>query len=144
MKKLPKQNYYEETVNDIIKVLKSKHSDSMKIKWCSNTMQVLDAWFQEDELIATKFAKNKLIPLFEKLIDDCDEKYMPDFFDFYKRLYAFCGKRDLECFIDYMEFEKSNRVLANRRDILLPFIDALNRLDTDPKLKYIIASFFAF
>ena len=142
LKRLPKQDYYEETINDIIKVLKGKHSDSMKLKWCSNTMQVLETWFQDDELVATKFAKKRLIPLFENLIDDCEEQYMSDFFDYYKRLYAFCGKRDLECFIDYMEFDKSNRVLANRRDILLPFIDALNRLDTDNNLKYVIASFF--
>lgn len=142
LKKLPKQDYYEETIDDIIDVLKGKHSDSMKLQWCSNTMQVLDAWFQEDELSATRYAKTKLIPIFEQLIDKSEVEYMSDFFDFYKRLYAFCGNRDLECFIDYMEFEKSNRVLSKRRDVLLPFIDALNRLDTDPKLKYVIASFF--
>lgn len=142
LKKLPKQDYYEDTINDIIGVLKGKHSDSMKLEWCNNAMQVLEVWFQEDELKATKYAKTKIIPLFEKLIDKSDEQYMSDFFDYYKKIYAFCGNRDLECFIDYMEFEKSNRVLSKRRDVLLPFIDALNRLDTDPKLKYIIASFF--
>lgn len=136
-----KSDYYTDTVNDIVAVLKEKHSDEFKLNWCSNLMSVLDSWFNENPYEATKYAKNKLIPLMEKLIDKSELRFMNDFFSYYKRIYAFCGQCDLECFIDYMEFEKPNKVLAKRRSVLLPFVDALNRLDTDPNLKYIIASF---
>ena len=66
---------------------------------------------------------------------------MNNFFSLYKKLYAFAGRRDLECFIDYMEFEKPHRVLASRRYALAPLIDALSRLPFDKKLKYVIASY---
>lgn len=137
-----KANYYLETITEIINVLKEEHSDDFKLNWCYNLITVLESWFSENELEATDFAKKKVIPLLEKLIEAAEVENMNDFFGVYKSIYAFCGRRDLECFIDYMEFDKSNRVLTKRRDILLPFIDALNRLDNDPKLKYVIASFF--
>lgn len=133
--------YYTETCNDILDVLKSKKPDSFKTQWCSNLLNVLEEWYKNRELDAVKYAKDKCIPRLEKLIEDSEIDYMHDYFDIYKRLYAFCGRNDLECFIDYMEFERPNKVLAKRRQMLLPFVDALNRLDTDPNLKYIIASF---
>lgn len=143
LKNLPKQdkNKYQATINDIIDVLNSKNTDEVKLLWCSNSLKILESWFTKDELTPIKICKNKLIPITEKLVEKSSIELMGDFFDVYKRMYAFVGRRDLECFIDYMEFGKSNKVLAERRPILKPFIDALNRIAFDDKLKYIIASF---
>ena len=141
LKKLPKQDKNEDTINDIIDILKGKHSDAMKLHWCNNAIVVLENWFLEDEFKPVKMAKEKLIPVMEKVVEKSDIEYMSDLFDCYKKIYAFCGRRDLECFIDYMEFEKPNKVLAIRRPILKPFIDSLNQIAFDENLKYIIASF---
>lgn len=140
-KLMKKKNQYENTLDDILDVLKSNRPDELKIKWLNNGLVVLKSWFLEDELSSTKYCKNNLIPLTEKLIDKSKVENIASFFQLYKQLYAFCGNRDLECFIDYMEFEKTNKVLSKRRSILLPLIDALNRLDSDDKLKYVIASY---
>lgn len=134
-------DYYGTTLNDIVSVLKAKHTDDFKLKWCANLISVLEEYYKEVPWDAVKYAKEKCIPLMEKLVDKSTFEKMNDFFDYYKKLYAFCGRNDLECFIDYMEFEKNNKVLAKRRQILMPFIAALNRLDHDPNLKYVIASF---
>ena len=141
LKKLPKQDKNEDTINDIIDILKGKHSDTMKLHWCNNAIVVLENWFLEDEFKPVKMAKEKLIPVMEKVVEKSNIEYMSDLFDCYKKIYAFCGRRDLECFIDYMEFEKPNKVLAIRRPILKPFIDSLNQIAFDENLKYIIASF---
>ena len=126
-----KMDYYGETCNDILDIFKKKGSDKLKIEWFEKILAVLEEWYKENEDEACEYAKKKVIPAAEKLIDKCEIEYMNDFFSLYKRVYAFCGRNDLECFIDYMEFEKSNKVLAKRRSMLLPFIDALNRLDKD-------------
>lgn len=135
------QNYYGGTLNDILSELKKSRKDGFKLVWLKNALAVLEDWYKEVPYDAVEFAKKKYIPLIEKFIDQSEIDNMNDFFDLYKLFYAFCGRCDLECFIDYMEFEKPVKILANRRQILLPFVDALNRLDHDPKLKYVIASF---
>ena len=146
LKNMPKQinleDKYENTLNDIANLLKRKNrSDSFKIEWLTQTLNIFEAYFEENDMKSVKICKEKFIPIAEKLVENSKVENMNSFFSLYQRLYAFAGRRDLECFIDYMEFEKPHRVLANRREVLKPFIDALSRLPFDEKLKYVIASY---
>lgn len=146
LKNIPKQieieDKYEDTLNDIAKLLRRKNrSDSFKLEWLEQTIKILESYFTENDLKAVKICKNKFIPIAEKLVENSKIENMNSFFSLYKKLYAFAGRRDLECFIDYMEFEKPHRVLASRRYALAPLIDALCRLPFDKKLKYVIASY---
>ena len=146
IKNKPKQinleDKYENTLNDIASLLRRKNkSDGFKLEWLKQAINILEAYFKEEPLKSCSICKKTYIPIAEKLIEKSKVEYINDFFSLYKRLYAFAGRRDLECFIDYMEFEKPVRVLANRREALAPLIYALNRIRFDDKLKYVIASY---
>ena len=63
------------------------------------------------------------------------------FFDYYKKVYCFCAQRDFECFVDYIEWNQAKKVLANRREVLKPYVNALNRIAFDDDLQYIVVSY---
>lgn len=116
---------------------------------CNNLYQMLLQYFnnapkdkkQEVELSACRYAIVFLIPYLEKRIYECEEEYQHKYYELWGRSYAFAGRRSLEHFIDYMEMDKSNKVLATRRPVLKPFIFYLNKIAFSDKLKYIIASY---
>lgn len=132
----------ESTFTDILSVLKSpKIKETDKLQWCNSALSILEEMYKKDELGSVKVAKNKLIPILLKLTEGSKVENMALFFDYYKRTYCFCARRDFECFVDYMEWSMPKKVLANRREYLKPLVDALNRCAFDPKLQYIIASY---
>lgn len=132
----------ESTFNDILSVLRSsKVNEQSKLEWCGSALSILEEMYKQDELGSVRIAKNRLIPLLQKLVEDCSLTNMSLFFDYYKRAYCFCARRDFECFCDYMEWNMPKKVLANRREYLKPLVDALNRLPFDDKLEYLIASY---
>lgn len=141
LKKQEKKSTLEQTFNDIILALKSKLSQQEKLKWCDSALAILESWFKEDELKSVQVAKHKLIPVLEKLVEGSNINNMALFFDFYKRTYCFCARRDFECFVDYIEWNNPKKVLANRRPVLKPYVDALNRIAFDDNLQYLIVSF---
>lgn len=142
IKKEPENSITEKTFYDILSALKTnKLNQTEKIKWCSTALEVLEMWFKEDPLKAVKVAKAKLIPILRNLIEKGSIENMSSFFDFYKRTYCFCARRDFECFVDYIEWNQVKKVLANRREVLKPYVDALNRIAFDDNLQYIIASY---
>lgn len=96
---------------------------------------------EEVELSACRYAITTLIPILEDRIYNCESEYMPKYYELWEKSYAFAGRRSLEHFIDYIELDKSNKVLASRRAVLKPFIFYLNRIAFSEKLKYIIASY---
>lgn len=116
---------------------------------CNNLYQMLLQYFnnapknnkQEIELNSCRYAIIFLIPYLEKRIYDCEESYQHKYYELWEKSYAFAGRRSLEHFIDYMEMDKSNKVLASRRPVLKPFIFYLNKIAFSDKLKYIIASY---
>lgn len=142
--KKPKQdNKYETTLKDIIKVLKSNkgYEEVDKLEVANMALQTLELWFQDNSREACLHGKTKIIPVVEKLVEKSSVQLMGDFFNIYKRLYAFCARRDFECFVDYMEWDMPKKVYANRRDILASYVWALNESAFNPKLEYIVASF---
>ena len=132
----------DSTFNDILSVLRSpKIKEIDKLTWCDSILAILEEMYKKDELGSVKVAKHKLIPILEKLVEGSKIENMALFFDYYKRVYCFCARRDFECFVDYMEWNMPKKVLANRREYLKPLVDALNRCAFDSKLEYIIASY---
>lgn len=132
----------KQTFNDILAVLKSsKMKETDKLTWCNSALSILEEMYKEDELGSVKVAKQKLIPILEKLVKGSKVENMALFFDCYKKAYCFCARRDFECFVDYMEWNMSKKVLATRREYLEPLVYALNRCAFDTKLEYIIASY---
>lgn len=132
----------EDTFYDILSALKSnKLSQTEKIKWCSTALEVLEMWFKDDDLKSVRVAKTKLIPILYHLIEKGSIENMSSFFDYYKRAYCFCARRDFECFVDYIEWNQPKKVLANRREVLSPYVNALNRIAFDDKLQFIVVSY---
>lgn len=142
IKKEEKQTTLEITFNDILSALKTKKlGQQEKLKWCGSALSILESWFKEDELKSVNVAKHKLIPILEKLIEGSNIDNMALFFDYYKKIYCFCAQRDFECFVDYIEWNQPKKVLANRREVLKPYVNALNRIAFDDDLLYIIVSY---
>ena len=132
----------ESTFTDILNVLKSsKMKEHDKLDWCNSALSILEEMYKKDELGSVKVAKHKLIPILEKLVEGSKIENMALFFDCYKKAYCFCARRDFECFVDYIEWNMPKKVLANRREVLKPYVGALNRIAYDDKLQYIIVSY---
>lgn len=132
----------ESTFTDILNVLKSsKMKEHDKLDWCNSALSILEEMYKQDELGSVKVAKTKLIPILHKLIEGSKIENMVLFFDYYKRAYCFCARRDFECFVDYIEWNMPRKVLANRRNVLKPYVDALNRIAFDDRLQYLVVSY---
>lgn len=132
----------ESTFTDILNVLKSsKMKEHDKLDWCNSALSILEEMYKQDELGSVKVAKTKLIPILHKLIEGSKIENMALFFDYYKRAYCFCARRDFECFVDYIEWNMPRKVLANRRSVLKPYVDALNRIAFDDRLQYLVVSY---
>lgn len=132
----------ESTFNDILSVLRSpKMKEADKLQWCQSLLSILENYFKEDGLKSVQNAKKYAIPVLHSLTEKSSIENMSTFFDYYKKLYCFCARSDFECFVDYIEFNQPKKVLANRREVLKPYVDALNRIAFDDKLQYIIVSY---
>lgn len=132
----------ESTFNDILSVLRSpKMKETDKLQWCNSALSILEEMYKKDELGSVKVAKHKLIPILEKLVEGSEIENMALFFDCYKKTYCFCARRDFECFVDYIEWNMPKKVLANRREVLKPYVDALNRIAFDDTLQYLVVSY---
>ena len=138
------ENEYSKTFKDIIAILKSSMAQQDKLKWCSVVFNVLDSWYaldSDEELRACKSCKQKLIPSLHNLVEKAKIEYMPEFFDYYKRAYAFAARRDFECFVDYMEWNEPKKVYANRRPLLAPYVKALGELPFNKQKQYLVVSY---
>ena len=110
LKKEEKQNTLEQTFNDILAILNSKMSQMEKLKWCSTAFEILESWFKQEELKSVRVAKRRLIPTLMKLVEKGSIENMSSFFEFYKKAYCFCARRDFECFVDYIEWNQPKKV----------------------------------
>ena len=132
----------EETFNDVLSALRSnKLRVADKLAWCESAINLLEMWYLKDELGACLACKNRLIPILHNLLEKSNINLMGDFFEYYRRSYAFAARRDFESFIDYMEWDQPRKVYGNRRFILKSYVDALQELTFNPNLKYVVASF---
>ena len=141
IKKQEKETSLEKIFKDILLALNSRLNQNEKLKWCDSALAVLESWYKEDEIKSVKVAKNRFIPIMRKLVEGSSLDKMSLFFEYYKRTYCFCARRDFECFVDYIEWNMPKKVLAKRRSVLKPYVDSLNRIAFDDNLKYLIVSY---
>ncbi len=71
-----------------------------------------------------------------------DENKVGSIYNIYKRTYAFCSRRSLAHFVDYMEWERptDNKVFVNRKDTLSPIIYYLNKMTFDDNFTTLVFS----
>ena len=115
-----------------------------RLEMCNNLYSLLTQYFdspqredkdkQEIELNACRYTITTLIPIVEDRVYFAEPEYMPKYYELWQKAYAFAGRRSLEHFIDYMEMDKPQRILATRRSVLKPFIFFLYILAFSEKL----------
>lgn len=135
---------HQQIIEDYFTILDTKKiTEKERYDFFGDIVLLYEDWFKikGQDVISVRHCKDKLIPIMEKTIKKTKDEYLQLFYKQYMLVYAFCGRRDLECFIDYMESERPYRVLNSRRDVLMPLVDSLNRLTFDPSLKMVVASY---
>ena len=135
----------EKTINDIIKIFKKEKLTLSQISNltkdlfdCIKLLQSLDIDKGSALFITTMIPHLKLCLKHEKNDDN-----IKNYYKMLKDSYGYAGRRSLEHFIFYYEWEwkQGDKLLENRYDILIPFIYYLNKLPFDDKLEYILASY---
>lgn len=135
------------TLSDSIELLfidkKVKDLD-MSIELMSDHYDLMKTIFDESELEEDKqYAVRQSIKVtLSYLYRMLTSPKVPDdkinkIYSLYKRVFAFCGRRSLQHFIEHMESQRpsSNRVYMNRKDAIDPVIFYLNKMALDGKLK---------
>lgn len=138
------ENDYLKMTRDMVAILKSKLPDSEKLKWCSSLFDILESWYSTSELEtrpACLECKNKVVPVLQELIENSNVEYMSDYFDYYRKAYAFAARRDFESFVDYMEWNQPKKVYADRRSALQPYVKALGELPFNPMKQFLVVSY---
>lgn len=138
------ENNYLSMFKDIVSILKSNMNQIEKLKWCSTCFDILESWYSSNEnetRPACLECKQKLIPVLQELVETSNVNYMSDFFDYYRKAFAFAARRDFETFIDYMEWSQPKKVFSNRRNLLYPYVNALGELPFNPDKQYLIVSY---
>ena len=142
----------EKTIQEIILILKKRKDldEYSMYEVCLQLYQLLQFYFDEekDEIKATdvqlkacRYAITDLIPMVEYRIGVCENEYVNKYYRLLQNSYAFAGRRSLEHFIDYMEWDMPKKVLGSRRDVLKPFIFFLNKSAFDEGLEYVVSSY---
>lgn len=135
----------EKTINDILKIFKKEKLTLSQISNltkdlfdCIKLLQSLDIAKGSAMFITTMIPHLKLCLKHEK-----NDENIKQYYQMLKDSYGYAGRRSLEHFIFYYEWEwkQSDKLLENRYDILIPFIYYLNKLPFDDKLEYILASY---
>lgn len=135
---------HRQIIEDYFTILDTKRiTEKEKEAFFADILLLYKDWFKlkGEDVKSVRHCKEKFIPYIEKALKKASTEYLHLFYTQYMSTYAFCGRRDLECFIDYMESERPYRVLDSRRDVLMPFVDALTRLTFDDSMKMVVASY---
>lgn len=145
-------------LNDYIKPIEAVGAlfDDKKIKDIDQAIDMLKTQYEllvamfdnsedeESKQWAVKYSVSKTIPLLNKMLASpkLDEKGVGIVYSLYKRVYAFCGRRSLAHFIDYMEWDRptDRKVFVNRREVLNPIVYYLNKMTFDKNFTTIIIS----
>lgn len=137
----------QELIDKIYALFKDKQvtESEQAVKLLTNVFSLYHELYKSDDRGAVRGVIQFFIPLLTyslKNYTDTPESTRK-IAQLYESSFAFAGRRSLEHFIDYMEWDRTshNKVLANRRDVLKPFIYYLNKAKFDPKLKYVVASY---
>lgn len=103
-------------------------------------VELFDTSNNEDKLWACRYAITSLLPLVQRMLASpkVGEDKIGQVYEVYKKTYAFCARRSLYHFIEYMEWDRSShkKVFANRHEVLDAPVYYLNKMIFDDKLQY--------
>ena len=139
-------NEFKKAAEEIIDLFDKKQVKDLQtsIELVKTLLDILVELFdnsddEEDKQWAVRYAITKLLPLASKMMQSpkVDDNSISKVFDVYKRTYAFCGRRSLVHFIDYMEWDRSSerKVYVNRKEVLDPIIFYLNKIRFDENME---------
>ena len=99
---------------------------------------------EEEKRWAVKYAISNLVPLIQKMLvsPKVDKTKIGLVYNIYRKSYAFCGRRSLVHFCDFMEWDRptDNKVYVKRKEVLDTVLYYLNKLALDDKLKKVAVS----
>lgn len=99
---------------------------------------------EEEKRWSVRYTISNLVPLLQKMLvsPKVNETKVGQVYSIYRRAYAFCGRRSLVHFCDFMEWERptDNKVYQKRKEILDIVLFYLNKLALDDKLKKVAIS----
>ena len=124
---------YKQAITEITELFKNnKISDlDTSIEMSKAQLELLVSLFdlsetEEDKQWSVKYAVMNLLPEVNKLLINpkVDEQKASVIYGIYRKTYAFCGRRSLAHFIDFMEWDRptSNMVFVNRKKTLTPIV----------------------
>jgi hypothetical protein len=142
---------YKKAITEITELFEKKQIPDLdtSIEMAKAQLELLVSLFdisetEEDKQWSVKYSAAHLVPLLTKMLASpkVDAKKVEIVYTVYRRAYAFCGRRSLAHFIDFMEWDRptSNKVFINRRETLNPIVYYLNKMTFDDKLNTFVFS----
>ncbi len=135
----------KQTIDDIIEILKTTPLDAATLfQTIQDLYNLLIVYIEEDTSDACKYFIGTLIPFLQKvLLTEKDEERSQKYYEMYKNSHGYAARRSLEHFILFYEWDwdKPDKLLENRYEILMPFIYYLNKMTFDNNLQYVLASY---
>jgi len=110
----------------------------------SHICTLLISYLNNDVNDTCKICIKSYIPYLEKFLSEPFEpEQLVDLYGMYKKAFAIAGKRSLEHFILYYEWDwrQEDKLYENRQSVLKPFVFYLNKSAFDNNLKMVIASY---
>jgi len=150
---LKEMNKSKDTLAVIIDTIKT--SKSMEIGDLIDLVEFMHQIYEpmyetgesEWQSFACKHALKHCLPLTKLLLTKeqvtSDDDMLQKAYLLYRKTFAFVGRRSLEHFIEFMEWERTshNQIYSNRKEVLYPFVYYLNKMTFNDSGKYLIASY---
>ena len=144
-------NSYKKAIQDITELFDKKQIKTLdeSIEMIKYQYELLVAYFDDNESEdekrwSVKYAIQHLLPILEKMIvsPKVSEQKVAFVYSIYRKAYAFCGRRSLVHFCDFMEWDRpsDNKVYVKRKEVLDIVLFYLNRLALDDTLKKVAIS----
>lgn len=144
-------NEYKETIEEITSLFVNKEITDVdqKIDMLNTQYELLTSLFEqtkkeEDKQWAVKYAVKYSIPLSQDLLADpsVSEDETKIVYGVHRKIYAFCGRRSLAHFIDFMEWDRPthDKIFINRRAVLNPIVYYLNKIMFDDTMNTLVVS----
>ena len=105
--------------------------------------KLLKEYVNEDVNDGCRYLVKYLIPYLKACVTkERDPKKMKVLYSMLKESYCYAGRRSLEHFIIYYEWEWADetKLLENRYDILIPYVYYLNKMAFDPNLQWVLCA----
>lgn len=142
---------YKKAITEITELFEKKQIPDLdtSIEMTKAQLELLVSLFdvseiEEDKQWSVKYCASKLLPELTKLLANpkLESQKTQSVYTIYRRAYAFCGRRSLAHFIDFMEWDRptSNMVFVNRKQTLTPIVYYLNKMTFDEKLNTLVIS----